>query len=68
MSPSPLEKFRAQIAGLLDVPTANVEVFSVLEATGTERAVDVEFAAHGSPYYSEARLNGLVLENREEVS
>ena len=45
----------------------NVQILTVLPANNGS-ATDVRFAAHGSPYYQDSRLNGLVTTNSAEVS
>ncbi|CAH1779064.1 unnamed protein product [Owenia fusiformis] len=64
-----------QIATMLSVPVGNVHIFSVRDnATNTTAKdrqpnthTDVRFAAHGSPWYRTARLDGLVLDNKEQI-
>ena len=67
-SPSKLEKFKTTLASLLGVAEGNVDVFSVLEVPGEENMVDVQFSAHGSPYYTPAKMNGVVMANKQRVS
>ena len=55
------------IAGNLGVPTSNVDIFTVMNHPTIERTVDIRYAAHGSPYYRPARLDGIINQNKEEV-
>jgi len=65
--PSRLQKFRDALAGLVGTAEENVDVFSVQDVPGEERMVYVMYAAHGSPYYSPARLSGVVWANKDQV-
>ena len=61
------------MAEILGTDTKNVDVFTVrdipVEELGQmEEGIDVRFAAHGSPYYRSARLDGLVWTNKDSVS
>ena len=67
-TPSKLELFKTKLASLLGVNEANVDIFSVMEETEYEGMVDVQFSAHGSPYYTPAKMNGIVLANKADVS
>ncbi len=60
--------FRAKIAEKLNVPVNNVDIFTVMNHPELVRTCDVRYAAHGSPYYRPARLDGLVNENKAEVT
>lgn len=42
-----------------------VQILSVMETTG---GTDVRFSAHGSPWYSSGKMNGVVTENLNEVN
>ncbi len=65
---SKYDLFREMIARKLSVSTKNVDIFTVLNHPVLERTVDVRFAAHGSPYYRPARLDGIVNQFKIEVS
>ena len=56
------------LAELLQTLLENVQIFSV-SAGGRqgEKALDVWFAAHGSPYYKAEKLHGYVAANKAEV-
>ena len=56
------------IARKLGVSTGNVDIFTVLNHPTLEKTVDVRFAAHGSPYYRPARLDGIVNQFKIEVT
>ena len=53
---------------MLSIPVENVDVFSVQMRQERPPITDIRFSAHGSPYYKAERLNGIVLQRREEVS
>lgn len=59
---------RTQLANLLETKEEFVDIFSVQDAPDKERTVYVRYSAHGSPYYSPSRLNGLVWTNKASVS
>jgi hypothetical protein len=65
---SKADRFRDQLADLLNTERENVDVFSVQLRRKHPPVTDIRFAAHGSPYFKPVRLNGLVLMHREEVS
>jgi hypothetical protein len=44
-----------------------VDIFSVQLRQQRPPITDVRFSAHGSPYYKPIKLNGIVLQHREEV-
>ena len=64
---SKYDKFREKIAEKLSVPVGNVHIFTVMNHPSMERTTDVRFAAHGSPYYRPARLDGIVNQFKDEV-
>ncbi|XP_041648938.1 neural-cadherin isoform X1 [Cheilinus undulatus] len=56
------------LAELLQTLPENVQIFSVGEAgVRGERAINVWFAAHGSPYYRAEKLHGYVAANKAKV-
>lgn len=65
---SKADRFRDQLADLLNTERENVDVFSVQLRRKHPPVTDIRFSAHGSPYFKPVRLNGLVLMHREEVS
>lgn len=66
--PSRYDHLQEMIAGWLEVPTINVDIFTVVNHPTLSRTIDVRFSAHGSPYYRPARLNGLIIEHKKEAS
>ena len=45
-----------------------MEIFGVQDVEGADQpTIDVYYAAHGSPYYRSARLNGLAWANKNNV-
>ena len=68
---SKYDKLRQKLAGLLGTDATNVLIFTVKDVSETEtkvKLVDVMYAAHGSPWYRPARLNGLIWSNKAAVS
>ena len=53
---------------LLATEVENIDIFSVQLRQLRPPITDVRFSAHGSPFYKPIKLNGLVLQHREEVS
>lgn len=66
--PSKYDRFRALVAKKLNIPVANVDIFTVMDYPSKPRTVDVRFAAHNSPYYHPVRLTGVINSNWDEVS
>ncbi|XP_076044987.1 DE-cadherin-like [Oratosquilla oratoria] len=65
-NPSLFKRFRKEVGLLFNLPAENVDIFTVLDvAKGV--GVDVRFNAHNSPYYTAARLNGVLLLSRKEL-
>ena len=64
---SPMEKFQAEMAFLLRNRPKDNDVFSVNDVENATREVEILFSSHGSPPYPEARLNGLIIVNRQRV-
>lgn len=54
------DRFRNNLAKVLNASVENVDVFTVLKNDNAS-VLDVRFSAHGSPYYEAERLNGKVL-------
>lgn len=46
----------------------NLENVQVLSVMSVQDGIDVRFSAHGSPWYSTSRMDGVVSENRDEFS
>lgn len=56
------------LAELLQTLPENVQIFSVGDAGWRgEKALDVWFAAHGSPHYKAEKLHGYVAANKAKV-
>ena len=64
--PSRAEKFRDKLAQIMNVAVENVDVFSVMNHPKQDKTTDVRFSVHGSPYYKPVKLNGLLLQHRED--
>ena len=63
-----LASFKETVAEILGTHEENVDVFSVQMAPGPHGAVDVRFAAHGSPYYAPERILALLKNERHRLS
>ena len=59
-----LPRFKETLASILQTDEENVDIFSVQNAPKTSNAIDVRFAAHGSPYYAPERMTALIKNNR----
>lgn len=59
------ERLREEIGIIHDIQPENVDIFS-LRDFGSD--VDVRYNCHGSPYYTSARLDGLMLARLKDVS
>lgn len=57
---SQYSRFREQVALRLNVPVDNVDVMTVRNHPTLRRTVDVRYCAHGSPFYRQTRLDGLL--------
>ena len=64
--PSRAERFREKLAQIMNVETENVDIFSVMKHSKQEKTTDVRFSVHGSPYFKPVKLNGLLLQHRED--
>ena len=64
--PSRAERFREKLAQIMNVETENVDVFSVMAHSKQEMTTDIRFSVHGSPYFKPVKLNGLLLQHRED--
>jgi hypothetical protein len=64
---SKYDQLQELIAGWLGVPSINVDIFTVVNHPTLSRTIDVRYAAHGSPYYRPAKLNGLMITHKKEV-
>ncbi|XP_047738594.1 DE-cadherin [Hyalella azteca] len=62
--PSLYQRLRTRLASVFGVATENMDVFSITEAEG---GVLVRYNCHGSPYFTEPRLNGILLSKKSEV-
>ena len=72
------EKLKKEIARIHGIIIANVDIFSLRDVTErtaehdlepdlTSSSVDVRYNCHSSPYYTAARLNGKMIQHKEEV-
>ena len=67
---SKLSSLRESLALALGTLTTNVIVFSLdnVVVSGRITALDVTWAAHGSPYYSTEKLNTVANDNKAKVN
>ena len=63
---SPYDKFRERLATILNTDKENAKMISVLSPKTDY--TDLRFSAHGSPYYSPTKMNGVIMKNKSEVS
>ncbi|CAD5116989.1 DgyrCDS5823 [Dimorphilus gyrociliatus] len=61
------DKLRHRLATVVNTALDNVLIFSVKNHNKLFRTTDVFWAAHGSPWYSPVKLNGLVNKHREHL-
>ncbi|XP_064099901.1 neural-cadherin-like isoform X2 [Macrobrachium nipponense] len=59
------ERLKEQIARIHKIPRDNVDIFSMRDVNG---GVQIRYNCHSSPYYTAAKLDGLLMKNRREVS
>ena len=59
-----LPRFKETLASILQTDEENVDLFSVQKAPKTPNAIDVRFAAHGSPYYVPEWMTTVIKNNR----
>ena len=64
---SKYDELRQFVATKLNVPQANVDIFTVRNHPTMERTIDVRYSAHGSPYYRPAKLDGLLNSEKDKV-
>ncbi|XP_063724486.1 neural-cadherin-like isoform X3 [Symsagittifera roscoffensis] len=72
------DKFSEEAAKLLKTQARYVEIFSVNDVPVSNLPVypqifepptiDIVFAAHGSPYYQQSKMYGIMAENKQEVA
>ena len=63
-----LPRFKESVAGILQTSEDNVDLFSVQKAPKTLDAIDIRFAAHGSPYYAPERMRAILKNSWDIVS
>ena len=63
-----LARFKESVASILRTNEDNVDLFSVQDAPKTAKAIDVRFAAHGSPYYAPERMTAILKNNRPSLA
>ena len=62
------DKLKSELGRLFDQPADNVDVFSLVDFKfNNEPCVKIRYNIHGSPYYSAAKLNGLLSQRKSEV-
>jgi len=54
------ELFKQRVAELLGTIPSAVDIFTVLDSTTKPGYTDVRFTAHGSPYYNDTKLLGVI--------
>jgi len=64
---SKYDKLRDKLAQLLNLDRENIDIFSVQLRQQRPPITDIRFSAHGSPFYKPIKLDGIVLQNREEI-
>ncbi|OWF44296.1 Neural-cadherin [Mizuhopecten yessoensis] len=64
---SKYDETRKLMSDKLGKPVENVQIVTIVDKVDSEpHTLEVRFAAHGSPYYTSARLNGIVTDNKNE--
>ncbi|XP_029635711.1 putative neural-cadherin 2 [Octopus sinensis] len=63
---SAYNKFKSQLATILGVPVANVDIFSLME--NEIGHTDVRYSAHNSPWYTPGMTDGAVAVNRAKIA
>ena len=64
---SKYDMLRDKLAAKLNIPVGNVDIFTIMTHPTLPDTIDVRFAAHNSPYYRAARLDGIVAAAKKEV-
>ncbi|XP_064100761.1 neural-cadherin-like [Macrobrachium nipponense] len=59
------ERLKEQIGRIHKIPRDNVDIFSM---RNVEEGVQIRYNCHNSPYYTAAKLDGLMMKNRLQVS
>lgn len=60
------ERLKKQIARIHQISATQVDIFSLRDVPGN-LGVDVRYNCHSSPFYTAARLDGLLLRRRQQV-
>ena len=63
-----LQRFKESVAEILGTEEHNVDLFSVQSAPKDPTAIDVRFAAHGSPYYPAERMTAMLKNGRPRLA
>ena len=63
-----MPRFKESVASILGTKEENVDLFSVQDAPKTSKAIDVRFAAHGSPYYAQERMTAILKNSRPSLA
>ncbi|XP_033248054.1 DE-cadherin isoform X1 [Drosophila miranda] len=59
------DRLQHSLSKLFNTSVSNVDVFTVLQ--NENNTLDVRYSAHGSPYYSPEKLNGMVAQNQQRL-
>lgn len=61
------DKLRKKLTEIVGAIEENIDVFTVFDVPSANGSIDVRFSAHGSPYYSPVKLDGLTADHRPEL-
>merc|ERR550534_1568425 len=64
---SPKDKLRKKLTEIVGAMEENIDVFTIFDVPSGNGSIDVRFSAHGSPYYSPVKLDGLTADHRPEL-
>ena len=64
---SKYDMLRDKLAAKLLIPAHNVDIFTIMNHPELPRTIDIRYAAHNSPYYRSAKLDGIVAQSLKEV-
>ena len=65
---SKYDMLRDKLAAVLNIPVGNVDIFTIMNHPELPNTIDVRYAAHNSPYYRAAKLDGIMAQRLKEVS
>ncbi len=63
-----LDTLRGTLSSILGTDPENIEIFTVRNVPEMQEMIDVRYAAHGSPWYRESKVDGLAQEKSDTVS